>query len=72
MHDAGTYGELKPNSVITVEPGIYIPENSPCDKKWWKIGCRIEDDILITPQGPENLSKLSPRKAEDIEKLMKK
>ncbi|MDP4237746.1 MAG: aminopeptidase P N-terminal domain-containing protein, partial [Bacteroidota bacterium] len=61
VHDAGN--SLKPlqdRQVITVEPGIYISEGSPCDKKWWKIGCRIEDDILITPQGPEILSKNSP------------
>ncbi|MFI5263434.1 MAG: aminopeptidase P N-terminal domain-containing protein [Candidatus Kapaibacterium sp.] len=72
VHDAGTYGVLKDRQIITVEPGIYITEGSPCDRKWWKIGCRIEDDILITPQGPEILSKYSPRKAEDIEKLMRK
>jgi Xaa-Pro aminopeptidase len=70
VHDRGTYGPLKANSVITVEPGIYIPDGSPCDKKWWGIAVRIEDDILITPGGPENLSAGAPRKAEDIEKLM--
>jgi Xaa-Pro aminopeptidase len=70
VHDRGTYGPLKANTVITVEPGIYIPEGSPCDKKWWGIAVRIEDDILITPGGPENLSVGAPRKAEDIEKLM--
>jgi len=72
VHDAGTYGLLKDRQIITVEPGIYIAEGSPCDKKWWKIGCRIEDDILITPKGPEILSTYSPRKAEDVEKLMRK
>ncbi|MEI8135436.1 MAG: aminopeptidase P N-terminal domain-containing protein [bacterium] len=71
VHDAGNYlAPLQSRQVITVEPGIYIAEGSPCDKKWWKIGCRIEDDILITPNGPEILSNGSPRKAEDIEKLM--
>ncbi|CAA9228521.1 MAG: Xaa-Pro aminopeptidase [uncultured Cytophagales bacterium] len=70
VHDRGTYGPLKANSVITVEPGVYIPEGSPCDKKWWGIAVRIEDDILITPGGPENLSAGAPRKADDIEKLM--
>ncbi|MEJ7739307.1 MAG: aminopeptidase P N-terminal domain-containing protein [Chitinophagaceae bacterium] len=34
VHDKSNYGRLKENMVITVEPGIYIPENSPCDKKW--------------------------------------
>jgi len=70
VHDAGTFNFLKPNSVITVEPGIYIPEGSDCDSKWWNIGIRIEDDILITPSGNENLSISSPRSIEEIEKLM--
>ena len=56
--------------VITIEPGIYIPENSPCDTKWWNIGIRIEDDILITAEGPENLSAGVPRDWKGIEKLM--
>ncbi|MCR9227551.1 MAG: aminopeptidase P family protein [Flavobacteriaceae bacterium] len=71
VHDAGTYQALKPNQVITVEPGIYIPENSDCDQKWWGIAVRIEDDILITENGPVNLSGMAPRKSEEIEKLMK-
>jgi len=70
VHDAGTYGPFKANSVVTVEPGIYIPDGSPCDKKWWGIGVRIEDDILITEKGWENLSKLAPRTIADIEKMM--
>ncbi|MFD2246509.1 aminopeptidase P family protein [Pontibacter ruber] len=70
VHDAGTYGAFRPNTVITVEPGIYIPEGSPCDKKWWGIGVRIEDDILITEKGWENLSNLAPRTVTEIEKVM--
>ncbi len=70
VHDAGTYGPFKPNTVITVEPGIYIPEGSPCDRKWWGIGVRIEDDILITEKGWENLSILAPRTVAEIEKTM--
>ncbi len=72
VHDPGTYGALKANSVITVEPGIYIPEGSPCDKKWWGIAIRIEDDILITEKGPVNLSAEAPRKSDEIEKMMAK
>lgn len=72
VHDRGTYGPLKPGDVITVEPGIYISEGSNCDKKWWGIAVRIEDDILIKENGYENLSALAPRKAEDIEALMAK
>lgn len=71
VHDAGTYAPFQPNVVITVEPGIYIPDGSPCDKKWWGIAVRIEDDILITENGPVNLSGEAPRKSEEIEALMK-
>ncbi len=71
VHDPGLHGTLQPGNVITVEPGIYIPEGSECDPKWWNIGIRIEDDILITKQGPENLSAKAPRKIEEIEALMK-
>ncbi|MBK5286602.1 MAG: aminopeptidase P family protein, partial [Bacteroidia bacterium] len=70
VHDAGTRGKLKPGNVITVEPGIYIPEGSDCDRKWWNIGVRIEDDVLITESGYENLSAKAPRKVADIERMI--
>jgi Xaa-Pro aminopeptidase len=70
VHDPGTYGPLQANSVITVEPGIYIPPDSPCDPKWWGIAIRIEDDILITPSGPVNLSEAAPREIDKIEKMI--
>ena len=70
VHDAGTYGSLKSHTLITVEPGIYIPENSSCDPKWWGIAVRIEDDILITDDGPINLSAYAPRTADAIEAMM--
>ncbi|MEP6727468.1 MAG: aminopeptidase P N-terminal domain-containing protein, partial [Bacteroidota bacterium] len=47
VHDKGSYEKLKKDMVITIEPGIYIPEGSACDKKWWGIAVRIEDDLLI-------------------------
>ncbi len=71
VHDRSASPNLAENMVITVEPGIYIPANSPCDPKWWRIGVRIEDDILITKTGYELLSVKTPRKIQDIEKLMK-
>lgn len=70
VHDRGNYGPLRANSVITVEPGIYIPPGSPCDRKWWGIGCRIEDDILITAGTPENLSAGVPRDPAALEQLI--
>jgi Xaa-Pro aminopeptidase len=70
VHDPGSR-TLEKNMVITVEPGIYIPENSDCDPKWWNIGVRIEDDILITDTEPINLSVDAPRSSYEIEKIMK-
>lgn len=70
VHDAGMYGPLQPGNVITVEPGIYIPAGSPCDPKWWNIGVRIEDDVLITSGEPENLSGSVPKTTADVEKMM--
>lgn len=70
VHDMGNYSQnLKENMVITVEPGIYIPANSPCDKKWWDIGVRIEDDVRIGKDKFELLSWQAPRKSEDVEKM---
>jgi Xaa-Pro aminopeptidase len=62
---------LAENSVVTIEPGIYIPDNSACDKKWWGIAVRIEDDYLITKAGYELLSSYAPRTTDDIEAVMK-
>ena len=72
VHDPGNYGNFEENMVVTMEPGIYIPEGSNCDKKWWGIAVRIEDDILVTKKGPVNLSGESPRKSDEIEKMMAK
>ena len=69
VHDPGSR-DLMENMVITVEPGIYIPENSNTDPKWWNIGVRIEDDILITNSGPVNLSIDAPRRSDEIEIIM--
>lgn len=64
VHDPMDYNRpLEPGMVITVEPGIYLPEE--------KIGVRIEDDILITPEGNEILSRRLPRSPDEIESIMK-
>lgn len=70
VHDLNKRGPFKENMILTVEPGIYIREGSNCDKKWWGIGVRIEDDVLVTKNGPVNYSALAPRKSEEIEKMM--
>lgn len=70
VHDAGGR-TLQENMAITIEPGIYIPDDSPCDKKWWGIAVRIEDDYLVNKEGCELLSGYAPRTVADIEALMK-
>jgi Xaa-Pro aminopeptidase len=70
VHDPGTYGKLAAGQVITVEPGIYIPDGSPCDPKWWNIGIRIEDDVLITDSGYEVMSSCIPKTIAEIERIM--
>jgi Xaa-Pro aminopeptidase len=68
--DWGTNRTLKAGMTMTCEPGIYIKSGSPCDPKWWNIGCRIEDDMIVTDGDPIMMSRGAPRKAEEIETLM--
>lgn len=70
VHDKGEYDLLKEGMVITIEPGVYIRNNSPADKMWWNIPVRIEDDFLVRKDGCELLSTMAPRKSEDIERVM--
>lgn len=74
VHDVGRYSALQADEVITIEPGIYISEATgkkyDLPKGYWNVGVRIEDDILITEDGPVLLSKLAPRTVEEIEKTM--
>jgi Xaa-Pro aminopeptidase len=71
VHDVGMYGPLEAGTVITVEPGIYIAPAADIDHKWWNIGVRIEDDILVTAGDPVLLSGRAPRTVADIEALMR-
>jgi Xaa-Pro aminopeptidase len=71
VHDKGKKDILKENMVITIEPGIYINDNSDCDKRWWGIAVRIEDDFLIKKDGCELLSSAAPRDPDAIEAMMK-
>jgi Xaa-Pro aminopeptidase len=77
VHDVGTYKlndrwrKFEPGMTLTVEPGIYIPAGTKSvAKKWWNIGVRIEDDVLVTKQGNEVLSAGLPKSVGDIEALM--
>ncbi len=71
LHDVGTYGDLVPGATITVEPGIYISAAPDIDPRWWNIGVRIEDDVLVTDGDPVLLSAGAPRTVADIEALMR-
>ncbi len=76
VHDAGDYMEdgdymkFKPGMVTTVEPGIYISSSADVEDKWKGIGIRIEDDILVTAEGNENLTAFVPSDPKEIEVLM--
>ena len=63
VHDITPEGPLKEGAVITIEPGIYIPEEN--------LGVRIEDDIVVTRNGHINLSKSIPKSIAAIEKAMR-
>ena len=63
VHDpSGPSRPLEPGMVVTIEPGIYIPEEN--------LGVRIEDDVLITPTGYKQLTARLPRSPDEIEKIM--
>jgi Xaa-Pro aminopeptidase len=76
VHDAGDYMEgdeymkFKPGMITTIEPGIYISSSMDVDDKWKGIGVRIEDDILVTKDGNENLTSKVPSDPKEIESLM--
>jgi Xaa-Pro aminopeptidase len=64
---------LEPGMVFTIEPGLYFHENDlSVPKEYRGIGVRIEDDVLITKNGVENLTAALPRKSKDVEKWLAK
>ncbi|KAK9880386.1 hypothetical protein WA026_010268 [Henosepilachna vigintioctopunctata] len=64
---------VKPGMIITIEPGVYIPENNESVPRNYRgLGIRIEDDILITENGPEILTKYCPKDVDDIEQVASK
>ncbi len=78
VHDVGAYklnGMWRPlasGMVLTVEPGLYLSKDIPgLDKRWWDIGVRIEDDVLVTSTGHEVLTAALPVTVAEIEALMR-
>ena len=78
---------FEPGMVTTIEPGLYIPAGgkivdahwarlgvcleTELDERWWRIGIRIEDDVLVTADGNEILTRAAPKDIDDIEALMR-
>jgi Xaa-Pro aminopeptidase len=73
VHDAGLYQvkgasvRLAPGMVLTVEPGAYIRPADNVPESFWNIGVRIEDDVLVTADGLENLTAATPKTVAEVE-----
>nr|WP_284246554.1 Xaa-Pro aminopeptidase [Thalassotalea insulae] len=79
VHDVGDYQvndrqqlrPFEPGMVMTIEPGLYFPlTDDSVEEKWRGIGIRIEDNVLVTDQGHENLTVNAPKSIAEIEALM--
>lgn len=77
VHDVGVYHDtnddpivLAPGMVTTVEPGIYISRDLDCDERFKGIGVRIEDDLVVTASGHENLTAAIPKEIADLEAIV--
>ncbi len=75
VHDVGFYSiegaarPLEPGMVLTIEPGLYVAEDAAVPEEFRGIGVRIEDDIVVTPTGYDNLTAKTPKSVADIEQL---
>jgi Xaa-Pro aminopeptidase len=75
VHDVGFYSEdgaarpLAPGMVLTIEPGLYIAEDAPVPPEFRGLGVRIEDDILVTESGHDNLTASIPKSVGEVEAL---
>jgi Xaa-Pro aminopeptidase len=77
VHDVGDYKEqgqwkpLAPGMALTVEPGCYVRPAEGVPERFWNIGVRIEDDVVVTAAGCEILTRAAPKRADEIEALMR-
>ncbi len=75
VHDVGFYSiegaarPLEPGMVLTIEPGLYVAEDAAAPEEFRGIGVRIEDDIVVTATGYDNLTAKTPKSVADIERL---
>jgi Xaa-Pro aminopeptidase len=75
VHDVGFYSEigssrpLVPGMVLTIEPGLYISEDAAAPAEFRGLGVRIEDDILVTATGCDNLTIATPKTVAELEAL---
>ncbi len=76
VHDVGDYKvddkwrQLEPGMVLTIEPGLYLPDTSDVPKRYRNIGIRIEDNVIVTDDGPEIITSAVPKEIAEIEAIM--
>ncbi len=80
VHDVGSYfvqGEpkpaprvLEPGQILTIEPGIYVGSTTKAPDEYMGIGVRIEDDVLVTSDGPDVLTRGIPKKPDELEAIL--
>lgn len=76
VHDVGDYKVddkwrlLEPGMVLTIEPGLYIPDDKDVPKRYRNTGIRVEDNVIVTETGPEVITSAVPKSVEEIEALM--